>query len=144
MKFAVALTTFLLSMATSAAPMEYGSIVVSEIRSIYDADSFKIHIEGWPDIIGKSISIRVDGVDAAEIRGKCDKEKILARAAKKFTVEKLRSAKTVELRRMRRGKYFRILAEVYVDGVNLADLLIESGHGRPYHGGTRLGWCNDQ
>lgn len=142
MKFIVALAMILFSLAASAAKTEYGSVTVSEIRSIYDADSFKVHIEGWPDIIGKSISIRVDGVDAAEMRGKCDKEKQLARAAKKFTVEKLRAAKTVELKRMRRGKYFRILAEVYVDGVNLADLLIDSGHARPYHGGTRMGWCD--
>ena len=29
---------------------------------------------------------------------------------------------------MQRGKYFRILADVYVDGKSLADGLIQSGH----------------
>jgi endonuclease YncB( thermonuclease family) len=124
-----------------AAPKEYGSVTVSEIRSIYDADTFKVNIAEWPDIIGKSIFVRVLGVDAPEIRGKCESEKAAAREAKMFTVEKLRSAKTVELRRMKRGKYFRILAEVYLNGVDLADLLISAGHARPYDGGTRLGWC---
>jgi micrococcal nuclease len=42
---------------------------------------------------------------------------------------------------MDRGKYFRILADVYVDGENLTDLLISAGHARPYDGGKREGWC---
>lgn len=35
----------------------------------------------------------------------------------------------------------RILAEVHVDGRSLADMLIERGLARPYHGGKRDGWC---
>ena len=54
----------------------------------------------------------------------------------------LRSAKVIELRNIQRGKYFRILADVYVDGQNLADGLIRSGHARLYDGGKRLGWCD--
>ena len=42
---------------------------------------------------------------------------------------------------MQRGKYFRILADVYIDGKNLADDLIKAGHARSYDGGKRLGWC---
>ena len=42
---------------------------------------------------------------------------------------------------MQRGKYFRILADVYVDGISLADNLIKAGHARVYDGGKRLGWC---
>ena len=80
-------------------------------------------------------------MDAPEIRGKCEPEKVLARNAKQYTVQALRSAKTIELRNIQRGKYFRILADVYVDGVSLADSLIKSGHARAYDGGKRLGWC---
>ena len=119
----------------------YGDVVVSEITSIYDADTFRANIEQWPDIIGKRMSIRVLGVDAPEIRGKCKAEKTKARAAKQFTVNALRSAKQVELRNIKRGKYFRLLADVFVDGRRLADLLISAGHGRHYSGGTRGGWC---
>ena len=41
--------------------------------------------------------MRVAGIDAAEMRGKCEKEKRLAREAKQFTVSFLRGAKTIEL-----------------------------------------------
>ncbi len=71
-----------------------------------------------------------------------ESEKLAARQAKQFTVEHLRSAKVVELRNKQRGKYFRILAAVYVDGENLANLLIKYGHGRAYNGGKRWGWCD--
>jgi len=81
------------------------------------------------------------GVDAPEIRGKCASEKLAARKAKQFTVQFLRAGRVVELRKIKRGKYFRLLAEVYVDGKNLADALIKANVARPYDGGTRLGWC---
>ena len=103
---------------------------------------FRVNIEGYPAIVGERIPVCVLGVDAPEIRGKCESEKKLARQAKQFTVQALRSAKTIELKNIQRGKYFRILADVYVDGKNLADGLIKSGHARAYDGGQRLGWCN--
>jgi len=48
----------------------------------------------------------------------------------------------IELRDMQRGKYFRILANVYVDGKDLAQALIQEGHARAYDGGKRGSWCN--
>ncbi|MBD3610482.1 MAG: thermonuclease family protein, partial [Gammaproteobacteria bacterium] len=95
----------------------------------------------WPAIVGKRAPVRVNGVDAPEIRGKCQKEKPSARQAKQFTVKVLRDAKVIELRNVRRGKYFRLLADVYVDNRSLAELLILYGHARPYDGGKRAGWC---
>jgi len=123
---------------------DYGSVTVKQVTSIYDADTFRVDIEGYPAIAGEHISIRVLGVDAPEIRGKCEAEKISARQAKQFTVELLRSAQVIELHNMQRGKYFRILADVYIDGSSLADLLISMGHARPYDGGKRKGWCGDE
>jgi len=119
----------------------YGSVIVSEVTSIYDADTFRVNIKEWPDIIGKRVPIRVIGVDAPEIRGKCQAEKVAARKAKQFTVAALRSGKVIELRNIKRGKYFRILANVYIDGKNLSNKLIRAGHGRFYSGGKRAGWC---
>lgn len=120
---------------------EYGNVTVHEIISIYDADTFRVDIEGFPPIAGHRIPVRVLGIDTPEIRGKCDSEKFLARKAKQFTVQSLRSAKIIELKNIQRGKYFRILAEVYLDGESLAAKLIKEGHARIYHGGKRLGWC---
>ena len=123
------------------APLHAHDLVVSRVVSVYDADTFRVDVAGWPHIIGENMPIRVLGVDAPEIRGKCQDEKVKARLAKVFTKEKLSNAKTIELRSIKRGKYFRILADVYVDSESLSFLLIKEGHGRPYNGGKRLGWC---
>lgn len=121
---------------------EYGNAIATKVISIYDADTFTVNIANWPDIIGYRIPVRVKGVDAPELRGRCQQEKELARLAKQYTVQALRNAKAVELKNLERGKYFRLLADVYVDGKNLAQELIREGHGRLYNGGARQGWCD--
>lgn len=134
------ITLLLISFTVNA--RDYGNVTVTEISSIYDADTFSATIDGWPDIIGKRISVRVLGVDAPELRAKCESEKIAARKAKKHTVGLLRSAQVVELRNIKRGKYFRILADVYIDNKSLGDSLVLNGFARKYDGGKRLGWCD--
>lgn len=118
------------------------SITVSKIISIYDADTFRIEVTEWPGIIGDSIPVRMQGVDAPELHGKCESEKKKAQLARQYTVSMLQNAKVIELRNVRRGKYFRLLAEVYVDGDNLSSMLINKGLAREYHGGRRSGWCS--
>ena len=83
------------------------------------------------------------GVDTPEMRGKCQSEKLAARRAKQHTVALLRSAKVIELTNMQRGKYFRILANVIIDGKSLGDSLVSNGLARIYDGGKRGGWCDE-
>ncbi|MBJ7540037.1 thermonuclease family protein [Marinomonas transparens] len=128
-------------MALSSSVSASSTAQVSSIVSVYDADTFRVNIDGWTDIIGKNMPIRVNGVDAAEIRGKCKKEKILAKKAREFTRDFLASSSVVELKNIKRGKYFRLIADVYGDGALLSDALIQSGLARPYHGEKRQGWC---
>ena len=71
---------------------DYGNVTVSEVTSIYDADTFTVNIEGYPPIVGERIAVRLLGVDTPEIKGKCESEKIKAREAKQFTVQAIRSA----------------------------------------------------
>ncbi len=42
-----------------------------------------------------------------------------------------------------RGKYFRIVATVQADGVDVVPLMIERGMGRAYRVGRRAGWCEE-
>jgi len=54
----------------------------------------------------------------------------------------LKDAEQVDLKNIERGKYFRIVADVFVDGESLSDLLIEAGMAVPYDGGTKThNWC---
>lgn len=124
------------------AEQNFGTLKVDEVTSIYDGDTFRVNISSYPDIIGKSVPVRVKGIDTPELRTKCIKEKTLARIAKQLTVSILSNAKVIELRNMQRGKYFRILADVFVDDVNLSELLIASKVAVPYDGGTKVkDWC---
>lgn len=118
----------------------YGDITIDRLVSIYDGDTFHVDIAGWPDIVGKNVSIRVNGIDTPERRDKRENIKRLAQAAKELVVTRLRAAESIELRNMQRGKYFRIVADVYVDGESLADILIEQGLAKPYDGGTKIEW----
>ena len=87
------------------------------------------------------MAIRINGIDMPELRGKCDKEKQLARAAKQFTVERSRATKIIILKNIKRGKYFRLIADVYIDGVSLGDLLIQNHHAIKYVGKAKPDWC---
>ncbi len=80
---------------------------------LYDGDTLFITMPGLPPELAR-MSVRVDGVDTPEIRGKCEAEKELAQRAK---------------------------ARVEFDGHDLAHLLMAEGLGRAYHGGKREGWC---
>lgn len=126
----------------SLSSKNYGSVVVSEVTSIYDGDTFRANIKAYPELLGYRIGVRVNGIDTPEMRGKCQKEKNLAQTAKQFSVEKLRGAQKIELRNMKRGKYFRIVADVYVDGKNLGSMLIDQELAVTYDGGRKAkDWC---
>ena len=108
----------------------------------YDGDTITFNLPNLHPIIGEKISIRVNGIDTAEIRGKCEKEKYTAKQAKDMVTEILKEAERIDLKNMGRGKYFRIVADVYVDGENLAEALIDSGMAVKYDGEKKnTSWC---
>ena len=118
----------------------YGDVEISQVTSIYDGDTFRCNIPNWPPIIGHRISVRINGIDTPEMRDPRPEIRELARQAKMFTVGKLRAAKKIELRNIKRGKYFRIIADVYVDGFSLARMLLNAGLAKSYHGGKKPKW----
>ena len=123
-----------------AAP-QYGTVTVSKVISVYDGDTFRVNIASLPPIVGKNIPIRVNGVDTPEIRGKCQYEKNLALDARDFVRNKLANAKEIKLTNLQRGKYFRVVASVLVDGVSLEQELLDKKLAYSYDGGTKLNWC---
>jgi len=136
---------FLISVmpVTAFADKTYGNVAIAEVTSIYDGDTFRANISDYPPIIGQHMGIRINGVDTPEMRGKCEQEKALARKAKQYTVSILRNAKTIELRNMQRGKYFRIVADVYADGQNVGEGLVREGLAVHYDGGKKVkDWCS--
>lgn len=118
----------------------FGSVIVSKVTSIYDGDTFRCNLDDYPPLIGERVGIRIKGIDTPEMRDKRPHIKALARQAKQYVVEQLRSGKVIELRNMTRGKYFRIVADVFIDGNSLGDELINKGLAKPYDGGKKTPW----
>jgi len=136
----IILPLLIVSLQTQAAP-QYGTVTVSKVISVYDGDTFRVNIDSLPPIVGKNIPIRVNGVDTPEIRGKCQYEKNLALKARDFVRAKLANAKEIELTNLQRGKYFRVVANVVVDGVGLEQELLDNELAYEYSGGKKLSWC---
>ncbi len=115
--------------------------ISAKVVKVYDGDTFTVKAYPWPGITAKA-SVRVDGVDTPEIRGKCAAEKQKAIEAREF-VKGLILGEVVQLENVKHGKYAgRVVAEVILDGgVSLAEKIISQGLGREYHGGAREGWC---
>ena len=108
----------------------------------YDGDTITFNLPGLHPIIGDEISVRVNGIDTPEIRGKCEKEKYDAKQAKEMVADVLKDAEQIVLKNMKRGKYFRVAADVIVDGDNLAYLLVKAGIAVRYDGGKKTHkWC---
>ena len=138
----LALFTLCIGVFTAQAAPEYGTVTVSKVISVYDGDTFRVDIDSLPAIVGKNIAIRLNGVDTPEIRGKCQYEKDLALKARDFVRNKLANAKEIKLNKLQRGKYFRVVADVMVDGVSLEKELLENKLAYKYTGGKKSSWCN--
>jgi endonuclease YncB( thermonuclease family) len=108
--------------------------------------AFPAYAGEWHAIDGDTITtpagerIRVMGVDTPELHARCPAEYDAARAAQDFTQAALDRG-PITMQPTRRDRYGRLLARVYVDGADLAGLLIRAGHGREYHGERRQPWC---
>ena len=109
--------------------------------SAYDGDTLRITMPGLPPELAEML-VRVAGVDTPEIRGKCAAEKTRAIQARDFVIRSLAEASAVSFCDPKWEKYGkRVIAEVMLDGKNLAAILIKNELGRPYSGGRREGWC---
>ena len=142
MKKLLLLLILSLGVFSSQAAPEYGTVTVSKVISVYDGDTFRVDIDSLSPIVGKNIRIRLNGVDTPEIQGKCQYEKDLALKARDFVRNKLANAKEIKLTKLQRGKYFRVVANVYVDGVSLEQELLENKLAYKYTGGKKSSWCN--
>jgi endonuclease YncB( thermonuclease family) len=110
------------------------------VVKIYDGDTITVNIPAFPDIIGHNINIRLNGIDTPELTDKRIEMKQKALLARQFVDDTIRKSRKVEITDLRRDKYFRIDAQVIIDGVNLNQLLLKNGYARPYDGGTKSPW----
>ena len=129
--------------ATASVTSDENLFILSpdQVVDVYDGDTFKIDLPSMHPLFGDDLSIRLFGVDTPEMRGTTDEVKALAMQAQQVTEKALKGARKIELRNPQRGKYFRIVSEVWIDGESLAEMLKAKGLAKDYDGeGARPEW----
>ncbi len=111
------------------------------VVKVHDGDTLTVNIAGCPDVLCKNMPVRISGIDAPELRGKCPQEIAGAIAAKNYLTGRVMNAQDIALQDPIRDKYFRISAHVFADGVNVGDEMVKQGLARTYSGGKRASWC---
>jgi len=97
-------------------PKLYPDVKISRLLRVIDGDTFVCDIDDHCAIAGKNISIRLRGINTPELRSKNEEERKSATLEKQHLFDLLHNARTIELRNLGRDKYFRINADVYIDG----------------------------
>ncbi len=121
-------------------PQTFGEIRISKLLSIHDGDTFKVDIDDYPPIIGKNIAIKIANIDTPDLNSKDPELKMKAYKAKIFTKNFLENGSVVILKNIKRDKYFRLNADVIVDGKNLGDELLKNKLALPYNGNKKPKW----
>lgn len=97
----------------------YPDVKVSRLLRVIDGDTFACDIDEHSAIAGKNISIRLRGINTPELRSRNPEERKSAILEKQRLSELLNNARVIELRNIDRDKYFRIDADVYIDGIDI-------------------------
>ncbi len=127
---------------SQASDKVYGNLYGVTYIKNYDGDTITVNIPYLPAIIGERINIRLNGLDTPEIHGKCLREKMLAVEARNYVNNILVNSYQIDLLNIKRGKYFRIVADVMVDKRNLTYILLDKGFAVVYDGNTKTkNWC---
>ena len=115
----------------------YGSAQIEKVIQVDKALSFHCNIKGWPAVIGENIRVKIDGVQPVQYKEKQSpqNQKKLSKDAntriKEFVKSTLTDAESIQLKNIKRGKRFCVLADVIVDGQNLAEVLIQKHVAQP-------------
>ena len=116
-------------------PIKGGRVI-----KVYDADTITIASKlPYNESPMYRLSVRLNGIDTPEIKGKGveEEEKATAKLARDF-VSNLALNKYVRLENIESEKYGRILADVYIGDVHLNDVLLKERYAVKYDGGTKI------
>jgi len=125
---------------TAAAAETIAGPIAAEVLAAVDGDTLGVRARIWPGIAAAA-AVRLRGLDAPELKGKCPAERQAAARAQARLKEL--AGRAVTLTEIAPDKFGgRVLARVRgADGRELAQVLIAEGLARPYAGGKRGGWC---
>ena len=107
---------------------------VSKVTKVVDGDTIDVIIDLGFDIMYKS-RVRLFGIDTPESRTRDKVEKKYGLLAKEFLKSHLKGKIVIKTHKdSETGKFGRILGEIFVDGININELMCKKGHAVEYHG----------
>jgi endonuclease YncB( thermonuclease family) len=113
-------------------PIQGGRVI-----KVYDGDTITIASKlPFNDSPLYRLSVRLNGIDTPEIKGKTEDEKIAAKSARD-ALSALILNKYITLKNIQSEKYGRILADVYLDDLWLNEWMIKERYALIYEGGTK-------
>ncbi len=117
--------------------------VRAHLVRVVDGDTVEVLARIWPDHYVHT-RVRLAGIDAPELRGRCAEEIALAERAK-ARLAGLLAGNRLLLADVHYGKYAgRVVARVLTeDGRDVAGILLAEKLARPYDGGRRERWCGE-
>ena len=112
-------------------------ITSGKVIKVYDGDTFTLAAK-LPNTDGPiyRFTVRLNGIDTPEIKGKTATEKELAKRARD-ALSSLIMNKIVILKNVETEKYGRLLAEVYVDDIHINNYMVDNKYAVKYDGGTK-------
>ncbi len=122
-----------------------GIVLALLVGRAWGAEPFIVAVDGDTIYLGEE-KVRIVDLDAPETyRARCDSERQRGHAATAY-LRRLLASGTVTIRRQGRDRYRRTLARVYIDGRDVAGLMIRAGHAVRYtcprgRCPRRIDWC---
>ena len=108
-----------------------------EILRVVDGDTVDVRMDLGFNVWHKC-RVRLVGINAPESRTRDLEEKARGLAAKDWLKDILDSAQSdIEMQSHGVGKYGRVLGELYINEVNINQLMVKEGHAKEYDGGKR-------
>jgi len=114
--------------------------VSAVVERVVDGDTVDVRARIW---LGQSLTVRVriEGVDAPEVRSPCEDERRLAATARDFLTRRLLNREITLIGVVYDKFGGRVRAEITDSQGDIAQALLAAGLARPYHGERREPWC---
>jgi len=114
----------------------------AQVMYVIDGDTFEARVHLWQGL-DITTRVRLRGVDAPELKARCFEETRMAQAARAALAAMLKEGGVI-IFNVGPDKYNgRVVASVATRTTpDVSAALIAAGHGRPYNGGHRAGWCD--
>lgn len=115
-------------------------LVVKRVENVYDGVTIYRDLKDTHSLFGDDLGIKIRGIDAPEIRTKNLEEKKVGYQTKSFRERRIAAAFNIELINLSRGKFFRVVGDVMLDGMSAGKLMILAGFTKTYFVGKKMPW----